>query len=161
MLVKCVTIICSEECDDADYGRAINLLAQLLERYAAARDARMRAVGQAVLLDDLETIEAQLRAIGKAITDSADEQAEPHIVVAERHADAAHYHWYTCWPNDRDEVREGLRELRSVQEHGAALSPDVKGNYQQALDRLKALIADSEWQPLLTEAGFAPKENAQ
>jgi hypothetical protein len=161
MLVKCASSKCAEECGEGEYIRALSLLAQLSDRCAAARQARMGAAAQAVPLDDLETTESQVREIDQAITASADEQAGPHIVAAARHAADAHYHWYSCGPNDRGEVREGLRELRWIQEHGAPLSPDMMGKYQQALDQFKALVADSEWQPMLAEAGFTVKENAQ
>jgi hypothetical protein len=70
-------------------------------------------------------------------------------------ADEAHHRWYSFRFNDRDKVREGLRELRWVHDRGPALSRDINGRYYQALDQLKSLVADSEWEPLLAEAGYA------
>ncbi len=154
LLAKCVRTMADEACRRGDQMYAEKVLSQLSSRVQAARDARFQPDSPVTALDDLGARDRDVQQIGDSITASADEQAGPHIDAAMSLADEAHHHWYTCRFNDRDKVREALRELRWVDDNGEALSRDVIGRYFEALDRLKVLVADAEWEPLCAEAGL-------
>jgi hypothetical protein len=157
LLAKCVRASASDACGREGQMEAESLLSLLSDRVKAARQARFQPDSPDTALDDLVARDHDIQQIGESITASADEQAGPHIDAALRLDYEAHYHWYTFCSNDRDKVREGFRELRWVHDRGSALSSDTKGRYQQAVDQLKSLISDSEWEPLLQEAGYAGK----
>jgi hypothetical protein len=155
LMAQSVRAITVEECGNGDHVKALGLLKQLADRRQAARQARFQADAPATTLDDLVARDRDIEQIRDAITASTCEQAGPHIDAALRLADAAHHGWYTCRFNDRDKVREGLHELQWVHDRGPALSKDINGRFFQALDQLKSLVADTEWEPLLQEAGYA------
>jgi hypothetical protein len=161
LLAKCVRTGVANACGRGDQMEAEALVSQLSLRFQAARQARFQPDAPLTPLDDLAALDRDTQQIGVLITASADEQAAPHIDAAMGLADEAHHHWYSFRFNDRDKVREGLRELRWVHDRGPVLSRDINGRYYQALDQLKSLVADSEWEPLLAEAGYARTEVAQ
>jgi len=161
LLAKCVRTMADQACRHGDQMEAEALLSQLSATLQAAHEARFKSDAPTVPLNDVDSIADDIQQISDLITASADEQAGPHIDAAMRLADEAHHQWYTCRSNDRDKVRDGLRELRWVHDRGPALSKDLNGRYYQALDQLKSRVADSEWEPLLAEAGYARTEVGQ
>lgn len=157
VMAKCVRDLTGAACRRGEHMEALEFLTQLSLRVAKARAERFAPDAPSTPLNDLLERERDLQQITNCITFSADEQAAPRIDSAMRLAEQAHHHWYTFRPNNRDKVREALRELRWVHERGPALSKDMVGRYQQANDRLKPLVADPEWQSLRAEAGYVRK----
>jgi hypothetical protein len=158
LLVQCTRTLADSACSRGDHMQAMDLVARADQRVAAARQDRYQPTAPIKSLEDITRAEETIQAIGVSINKSADEAAAPKISAAMQLADEAH-HWY-WWPNDRDGVREALRQLRWVKERGPALSKDTIGQYYQALDRLKGMVADSEWEKLLVEAGYVDKGQA-
>jgi len=155
-LARCVRAQAADECRRGNETQAMELLAQLSKRATAARQARWQAETPATAPDDLVEVERDLQRMHDEITATADGHANPRIDAAVRLAVEAH-HWWK--PNDRNQVREALRELRRVyDEQGAALSKDAIGRYYEALNRLKALVANAEWETLRMEAGWIQTE---
>jgi hypothetical protein len=58
------------------------------------------------------------------------------------------------WFNNREDVRNGLRQVRWVESHFDYLNTETRGEYFRVLNLLKSRVSDREWAPLLSEAGF-------
>lgn len=151
LLAKCVRTLTVEACKREDHMEALALVKQLALRVEAAHAARSQSYEP---LNDLQARNHDIADINASITASADEQSRGHLNAAMCHAYAA-YHWLGT--NDRNQVRAGLQELRWVHDRGPALSKGFIGWYYQDLNQLKGLVSNSEWEPLLAEAGFVEK----
>jgi len=154
LLIQCVRTLASSDCSRGDHMEAMKLVKQASLRLSDANQDRCKQSVPIGSLGDITKEEDAIPAINASITASADDQARPKIAAAIRLADEAH-HWWR--PNNRNHVREALRQLRWVYERGSALSKDTLGEYFQAVDRLKGMVADSEWASLRVEAGYVER----
>ena len=151
LLVDCVRRGTEDASSCGDYVAAMGFVEQLRQRVDAARQERFASSAPITPLNDLTRAEEAVESVSAAITESADAQARPYIDNALQLANEAHYWWK---PNDRGRIREALRQLRWVCERGQAISKDTTGRYYEALNRLKGMVANSEWDSLRAEAGF-------
>lgn len=110
--------------------------------------------GPAESLDDVVNVEHQLADIRGALRESASTACRDWISTADQCAVDAHWHWYSLHSNDRNKVRDGLRELYKVQGLFDMIGDDTRGEYYRALQRLKDVVADKEWPSLIASAGF-------
>ncbi|HWB54998.1 MAG TPA: hypothetical protein VG722_12420 [Tepidisphaeraceae bacterium] len=158
-LFQCMQVRITDYCNEGRPIDAANLLGQLGQQIQSAHQI-LQSEASDKSLTDIVAMESRFRSLRNSIVTAADKQANERIDAAFRLANEAHYHWYSFHFNDRDKVRAGLCELRWVRDAGPVLSRDTVARYQQALDSLKNLVADREWEPLLAEAGLGLKGNS-
>jgi hypothetical protein len=102
-------------------------------------------------LEPLLQLEQELRQTYRRIQAHASEMMVEHLRSAEQsYRDAGR--WY--WSNRRDEVRNGLRALRPVQDRLDIVDRDTRAEFFRVLDLLKSRVSDKEWDALLASAGI-------
>ena len=88
-----------------------------------------------------------------------ERKALDHIRAADHSAVDAHRRWYTFSQNDRNVVREGLRQLNYVNDRYDLAGNWLQGEYWRAINRLKGLVSDKEWDAMLASAGFVARSD--
>ncbi len=119
-----------------------------VQQFAAAR---VEGGAEAGPMADVLQAETALEKMDGRLRRAAAASARKRIAEAERLANAAYRYF---WFNRRGPVRQGLRQIRWVQQHFDYLDSDVQGNYVRALNQLQSRVSGSEWKPMLAEAGM-------
>lgn len=125
-----------------------------VQQFAAAR---VEGGAEAGSMAEVLQVETALEKMDSRLRHSVAGSARKRLVEAERLAnDAYRYFWF----NSRGTVRKGLRQAQWVQQHFDYLDPSLQGEFFRVLNLLQGRVSNSEWQPLLAEAGmFELKSN--
>jgi hypothetical protein len=105
-------------------------------------------------LDLLVKADHQLEGAVANVETSVRQEASMKIARADKLAVEAHWRWYTFHQNDRNLVRDGLRELHWIRQRWELTDDQTRGEFARALQRLKDVVSDKEWDSLLASAGF-------
>lgn len=102
-------------------------------------------------LDQLTLLSEKLKPMRDRTQKQLDAAALAHIARADTYArNSYHYVWF----NNRELVRQGLIELRWVNDYKDQINTDTRADYFHTLASLKARVSDKEWPSLLASAGI-------
>jgi hypothetical protein len=130
------------------------------DRLAAAS----RVIGQSMKAGFGEMTPAQMQQIldiqktiddlQRTVNDSATELSRNRIAIADRLAQDGHRYY---WSNSRDHVRWALTNLCWVKGRFDLIDASTQGEYFRVLNKLKDMVSDKEWAPLMAMVGFVEK----
>lgn len=147
------TLVKSEHFELAE--QHVQLGRDLVKAFA---DISFQEVSNSVSLTDLDEAERSEVQLTEMLQNVVALWAKHKLELGEQLANESD-RWFR---NDRDKVRDGLRQLRAVQAVFEYLDPDQRGEYFRVIGLLKSYVSDSEWDSLVAEAGFissAPMES--
>jgi hypothetical protein len=137
-------------------GDSVAAFAKLKAAQAAVWCAFQNMKAQAAPSDiqRLHGLDRWIEESGEGLRQNTILDARRHIAEAKKIGKSAHYY---LWPNDRDDVRQGLIHLRWVKERFEYIDTDTRADYHYVLNFLQGEVADEEWARLTAAAGFIDK----